>query len=877
MTLRLRLPLGALLVLLVAAPALAAHDFYTITVVDKITGTPLPNVRVSTINNVVLKSDASGRINFYEPGIMGTSVWLSYDTCNGSTCNLDHSIACSTHADCNAGHEPAWVNFIGCWAATGLVPVEQGTVQLRLCPAGTATACPNPPGSCVSDAVTGSSMANPIPTPAQRFRIQVADAATGRGVPLIEVRSPSQTFVTDSAGLVAYHESALMGTTVHFDVSGHGYAATSADLLATAGGTATIPITRNNVAERIYRVTGGGIYRDTVLMEETAPLVNPVINSLVFGQDTAQTAVYKNKLFWIWGDTNRPSFPLGLFRAPGAQSDLPSLGGLDPDVGVNLDYFGDGAGFVKAMCSTTNFPNPPGYTGSTPCWMFSLSVVKDGSNNERLYALYVLVSAGEVGWGRFNDSTQTFDKIMAFPLGLVISPAGQPDKVRHGATDWLYYVHRGSTGAFASIPVDNPVRIGATELKITDPTKWEAFTAIKTGTTDELVIRTDGTLNYDWKTNAPVITGTTGPIYFDGTNFVPIPTDQRLFGHAKNPDTGLVFRPHNVATAFNPHRKRWVQTVQATFDSSFLGEVYYDEADTPMGPWVYGRKIVSHNNYSFYNTRLHPYFNQDDGRFIFFENTYTTYLTSAVPTPRYNYNQVMYRLDTDDPRVVLPVPVYDLAGSSNPGNFVTKAGIRPGTGNETAVFMAPDRAGAAGTIPFWWNDASCKNRVLMSGGTPLTTPIFWALPANTPSPPPTTVPLYEFTKNSNPSVKAYTIETTLAGYNTPIAIARVWVNPIKVRLPVNDYLPSLIADAGGDKCPGATGGTASVTLHGGISRNTEGTITSYQWSWTGGGSGSASGVSPTVVLPPGLYNIVLTVTGSGGNTDTDNVVVRVSP
>ena len=31
------------------------------------------------------------------------------------------------------------------------------------------------------------------------------------------------------------------------------------------------------------------------------------------------------------------------------------------------------------------------------------------------------------------------------------------------------------------------------------------------------------------------------------------------------------------------------------------------------------------------------------------------------------------------------------------------------------------------------------------------------------------------------------------------------------------------------------------------------------------------------VLAPGLYDITLTVTGSGGNTDVDHVVVRVTP
>ena len=51
--------------------------------------------------------------------------------------------------------------------------------------------------------------------------------------------------------------------------------------------------------------------------------------------------------------------------------------------------------------------------------------------------------------------------------------------------------------------------------------------------------------------------------------------------------------------------------------SSFLGEVWYAEADAPLGPWVYARKIVTHDDYSFYNPKHHPMFDQDGGRVIY--------------------------------------------------------------------------------------------------------------------------------------------------------------------------------------------------------------------------------------------------------------------
>ena len=94
-----------------------------------------------------------------------------------------------------------------------------------------------------------------------------------------------------------------------------------------------------------------------------------------------------------------------------------------------------------------------------------------------------------------------------------------------------------------------------------------------------------------------------------------------------------------------------------TFGTSFLGEVWYAEADTPLGPWVYARKVATHENYSFYNPKQHPFFDEKGGQVIYFEGTYTaTFSGNSDATPRYEYNQVMYRLDLTDPRLTSPRP-----------------------------------------------------------------------------------------------------------------------------------------------------------------------------------------------------------------------------
>src|SRR5664279_4519500 len=62
-------------------------------------------------------------------------------------------------------------------------------------------------------------------TPAKPyFAIKVLDAQTGRGVPLVELRTVNNiSYYTDSNGLVAFHEPGLMGRKVFFYVQSHGY------------------------------------------------------------------------------------------------------------------------------------------------------------------------------------------------------------------------------------------------------------------------------------------------------------------------------------------------------------------------------------------------------------------------------------------------------------------------------------------------------------------------------------------------------------------------------------------------------------------------------------------------------------------------------
>ncbi|MFO1096126.1 MAG: hypothetical protein U0992_22895, partial [Planctomycetaceae bacterium] len=209
------------------------------------------------------------------------------------------------------------------------------------------------------------------------FAIRVVDEATGRGVPLVELSTTGNAqYVTDSAGLVAFNEPGQMNQRVFFTVKSHGYECPADGfgfhgraLDVTPGGSGEIPIKRINIAERLYRVTGGGIYRDSVLLDRPTPLAAPVLNAGVVGCDSVVNAVFNGRIHWFWGDTSLPKYPLGIFNVPGATSELPDKGGLDPADGVNLRYVVDDKGQARGTCQMP---------GDGPTWIGGLTVLNDG-------------------------------------------------------------------------------------------------------------------------------------------------------------------------------------------------------------------------------------------------------------------------------------------------------------------------------------------------------------------------------------------------------------------------------------------------------------------------------------------------------------------
>jgi hypothetical protein len=475
--------------------------------------------------------------------------------------------------------------------------------------------------------------------------ILVIDSDTGRGVPLVELETVNAVrFVTDNAGRVAIHESDWLGREVFFTVRSHGYEVAKdgfgfagVKVTPRVGQPATIKVSRRMLAERLCRLTGEGRYRDSQQIGHAVPNELAEWNGRVAGQDSIQAVVYRGQVHAFWGDTNRLEYPLGLFRTAGAVFPVPDAN-ADFSGGLPYRYFVDPkTGFARNM-----MPLPERPEGVI--WIFGVCVVPDDQGKERLVGHYSrrkgLADELEHGLALFDDERHVFEPLKVLPLEEKWRhPNTNPLLMRENGEDWLYF---GSP---------NPnVRVRAKLSSLVDPTAYEALTcaASETPTLD-----TAGKPVWRWQTELPPVDSK---------------TEQRLVREGKLKPEHCRFFPansakpaerillHNGSVRWNAHRRRWVLLAgQLGGDSSFLGEVWYAEAEHPSGPFPLATKVLTHDKQTFYNVVHHDFLDRDGGRVIHFEGTYThEFSGNPDKTPRYNYNQILYRLNVDAPGLRAP-------------------------------------------------------------------------------------------------------------------------------------------------------------------------------------------------------------------------------
>lgn len=423
-------------------------------------------------------------------------------------------------------------------------------------------------------------------------RIEIVEAGSGWPVPLVELRTTHHMqFFSDNAGVIAFDAPELMGREVWFEVNGNGYEVPKdgfgyrgVRLKPESGKTLRVAVKRTSLAKRLGRITGAGLFAES---QKTGRDLDWV-ESGVLGSDSVQNSVYRGKMYWLWGDTTLAHYPLGIFDCSSATSAIQPLDKFEPPLKLKLDYFTDDKGVPRGVGKMP---------GAGPTWITAYLTLPDKSGTPHFVATYSKIKppldAYEFGLCEWNDAKASFDQVRVLwekkeTVKRPLLPEGQPafwkDKEGH---EWVMF--------------------GDPFPKIRFPATYEAWQDSKTW--EEL------------KPQAKLVSANSKTV-----------------------------KPHSGHIAWNSFRQRWVTVFLEKFGKpSAFGELWYAEAPAPTGPWGKAVKVLSHENYTFYNPRLHPEFTPTNSPVLLFEGTYTqTFADRPHPTPRYEYNQILYRLDLDD-------------------------------------------------------------------------------------------------------------------------------------------------------------------------------------------------------------------------------------
>lgn len=426
-------------------------------------------------------------------------------------------------------------------------------------------------------------------------RIEVVEQGTGWPVPLVELRTTNQVrFVTDNAGLIAFDLPELMGRETWFDVVGHGYEAPKdgfgfrgVRLTPEAGKTLRVEVRRTLPAKRLGRSTGVGLFAESQKLGRELDWKD----SGIVGCDSVQNAVHRGKLFWAWGDTLLARYPLGIYDMSSATTAVQPLSSFQPPLKLKLDYFTDDQGAPRGVAKMP---------GAGPTWVGGYVSLPDKTGAPRLCGAFIKVrnhlEAYEAGLCVWNDERSRFELLRTFWKKSEAAPKAPPFPDGHPA---FWKDGAGKEWVLFGNPLPN----------LRCPATFEA-----------------------WQ---------------DGSTWEPIQPQETL----KSASDGKPVTPHSGSIAWNGFRKRWVTVFMEKFGKpSAFGELWYAEAAEPTGPWGAAVKVVTHENYTFYNPRLHPEFTPGDSPILIFEGSYTReFADKPHPTPKYDYNQILYRLDLNDP------------------------------------------------------------------------------------------------------------------------------------------------------------------------------------------------------------------------------------
>ena len=457
---------------------------------------------------------------------------------------------------------------------------------------------------------------------AQPFAIQVLDEGNQRGVPMAILETDNHIrLVTDSAGWVLFDEPGLMGRSLHFEVTSPGYhLPKDADgrsgivFLAQPNQATEVKVVRTAIAERFYRITGQGAYRESTLLGKETPVPFPNINGDVLTVGNGQAAAYQGKLIWAWTTTQLSAH--GLPIVSGAAVDLPGAGGLDPTQGVHFRYLTSEQEETLSLL--------PAKRGERTL-LGGLISVPDAMGAEHLLVHYSFVdSAGQIsehGIAELN-SQRLFDRKTV--LGDEYTwqfPQGQATTITSAAGAFVYFA--------APYCV---TRAPATYEAAMSPASYEAFAW---NATEE---------RYEWQQER-------GPTSAADEKKLVTKKSMKAKDARYALKTALTEEALSLfegSVQWNEFRKRWVLIGTAAGNEQTPGDVWYAEAAEPTGPWSKAVLVATHGGHAFKSIMQIPALAQEEGRCIYFAGTLSG---GAAPIPRYQDNQLVYRLDLKDSRL----------------------------------------------------------------------------------------------------------------------------------------------------------------------------------------------------------------------------------
>lgn len=428
---------------------------------------------------------------------------------------------------------------------------------------------------------------------AELFRIEIVDKSNGWPVPLVELETVHGVrFVSDNSGLIAFDAPELMGKETWCSVRGFGYSVPKdgfgfegVRFMPIRGGRLRIEVERRIIAKRLGRITGAGIFSESQKLGEQQDWPE----SGIVGCDSVQNAVLDGRLFWLWGDTSLAKYPLGIFDSTAARTPPRPLDRFEPPIRLRFDYYRDASGAPKPIAKMS---------GNGPTWVTGVANVPDATGVRRLVGTFMKIKppldAYRAGLCVWNQEAEQFSELKTLWEKTVGEPRKQPLLEGH-AIEWKDAA--GKSWVLFGNPFPT-VRCPATFESWAEPSTWE-----------------------------------------------PLEAPQSL-----RDASGSQVVPHSGSIAWSPWRRRWVAIFMEKFGRpSTFGEIWYAQSESPMGPWGPAVKVVSQENYTFYNPRIHPEFTGADSRVLVFEATFTRqFADKPIPVARYDYNQVLYRLDLDD-------------------------------------------------------------------------------------------------------------------------------------------------------------------------------------------------------------------------------------